>query len=292
VGISAFASSSLPEPETFAETIELDQLIAAWSNPGKFFCETLGIRLKLSDLTVEDIEPQFIDRLTSYQIRDRMLQLFLEGDSENHVWDTLRLEGSLPAGELGRVTFEGYRQKVTALLQQVERFGERSPVAIELEVAGRRLIGSVPHVTREASLHFRPAKLTAKDRISAWIHHLALAASGEQKPTLLIGSEEMQILEPVNDPLRFLEPLVARYEELRCEPRLLFPLSSMNYAEKHSYANALTGFDGSNWNRGDCDDHYVAFLNRHHHPIKDRFEDFAREAEALWTPINAHLKKA
>lgn len=82
-----------------------------------------------------------------------------------------------------------------------------------------------------------------------------------------------------------------RFDDILSEPAVLFAESSMAFAGNGNLTAAIKKYDGSKWNRGDCDDHYVRFLNRHHHPIEDRLEDFEREAKELWGPINEHLTK-
>ena len=288
--IAAFADAPLAESEP-AETITLDDLIDAWTNPSKFYCRKLDLRLELSDLTVEDFEPQFLDHLESYKINARTLELLLDGLPEDDVRERLRMEGSLPAGALGRILYETARADIEPLLRKVDAFGERHPVEIDIEVAGRRLVGTIPYVTEEAVLNFRPAKdLGAKDRIKTWVHHLALAISIEERPSHLFAREEAQSITSVDEPLKNLESLVERYEDILRQPMILFPNSSMELAsEKGTIKSALGKFDGSKFSRGDCEDVYVSFLNLHHHPIHDRVDDFEREAVALWGPIYQHL---
>lgn len=289
--ISAFASGALPQEEESDQPITLDDLIAAWINPSKFYCRRLGLRLDLADLTIEDIEPQFLDSLERYNLKDAILQRLLDGEPDEQVRRRLQMEGALPAGALGRIVYTNERAEIEPLLRQVDQFGERRPIEIDLEVAGRRIIGRIPYVTDQVSLHFRPAKVKPKDRLSVWIYHLSLAASGMQRPSRLIATDENQHIAHVEDPLAYLEPLVKRYDDILREPLMLFPKSSMRFSERENINDARRGFDGGYRTRGDCDDHYVRFLNRHHHPIEDRLEDFAREARELWGPINEHLTK-
>lgn len=289
--ISAFASGALPQEEESDRLITLADLIEAWSNPSKFFCRRLGLRLDLADLALDDIEPQFLDFLEGYRLKDVILQRMLDGETDDQVSRHLQLEGALPAGALGRIVYSNEREDIERLLRDVERFGERKPVEIDLEIAGRRLIGRIPFVTDEAALHVRPSKVKAKDRLSVWIHHLALAAAGMQRRSRLLATDARQIIEPVEDPASFLAKLVNGYDRILAEPVLLFPKSSMKYSEKENLFAARKEFDGGYRNRGDYDDQYVRFLNRHHHPLINRQEDFEREAKALWGPINEHLKR-
>ena len=84
---------------------------------------------------------------------------------------------------------------------------------------------------------------------------------------------------------------VERFDAILSEPMVLFPDSSMEFASKGKVTSAVKKYDSNPYNRTDSDDLYVSFLNRHHHPINDRQDDFEREAIALWAPIDAHLKK-
>ena len=123
------------------------------------------------------------------------------------------------------------------------------------------------------------------------MHHLALAASNRERQSHLFAREEAQSIEHVEEPINHLERLVERYDEILRGPIVLFPKSSMAFADKGTISAALRDFDGGKYNPGDCSDAYVSFLHRHHHAIQDRQEDFEREAVELWGPIDAYLKK-
>ena len=290
--IPAFVPEVLAHPEHASDVISLRDVIYAWSNPSRFFCESLGLDLKLADLEVEDVEPHYLDGLDHYRVSQRILELLLEGETEERVQNRLRMEGSLPSGTLGRVLYEQQRGSVEPLRQRVDSFGERRPVEIDLPVSERRLVGRIPYVTDRASLLFRPATVKAKDQIDAWIRHLALAGSGYDVPTHLIGREEAHVIDGVDDPISYLIPLVERIDELVRRPLPLFAQSSLTFASRGDLAKAMWEYDGNSFQEGDCSDAYVRLLHRHHHPISEHGDEFAREARSLWAPILKHTKSA
>lgn len=290
--IAAFAPERLAEDEPEEETISLRDLISAWSNPSKHFCKRLGINLNLADLSVADIEPHYLNDLDTYRISDRILELLLDGEPEERVEELLKLEGNLPGGALGRILYRERRAALEPLRAEVDSYGERQSVEIDVEVAGRRLVGRIRYVTGAATLFFRPAaKLKPKDLVAAWINHLGLAASGLERPTRVICRDDRKAIERVHEPLPYLEPLVKGYAEIVRAPVLLFPNSSMNFATTANIRGAKRKYDDP-FTRGDCLDAYVALLNRHHDPIVDRREEFERTARAFWQPINQHLSDA
>jgi len=296
--IGPFVSTTLNIEEDDDSPIRLNDLVAAWSNPSRFFCEKLGLNLRLQDLTVEDLEPLNVQGLHRYKICDRILRLLLDGETEERIQEILRLEGSLPSGKLGRIFYSEQRRRLETIRQEVEAYGDHHPIEVDLGIAGRRLVGRIEHVTDSAALYFRPSSsIKPKDRIRAWIGHLALAASGRARPTKIISTLEQQHIKMVDDPLQHLTTLVEGYFEMARQPKLLFPESSWDFANRGGWRGAISTYDG--WQKGDADDFqsndgadvYIVLLNRHHHPIRDMREEFEREALAFWGPIMKHFEK-
>lgn len=273
------------------DVIQLEDLIAAWSSPGQFFCERLGVRMKLYDQSVEDIEPLFLDGLDTYRIGTQLIEAELGGESAANIRDRLRKQGSLPAGVLGDQAFESQLENVRPLLDIVTRFGELQPMEVDVIAGDRRIVGVIPWVSHSGTLLFRPAQIKPKDRVAAWIYHLAVAVTQPDWTTHLAGKLDKSGYKllywgGVDDPLSHLEMLVGRYDEVLQDPPVVLPRSSYAMVSK-GMGHALTEYDGGFY-AGECDDTYIALLHRHAHPIRERTADFEREARMLFGPIEQY----
>jgi exodeoxyribonuclease V gamma subunit len=227
------------EHERKDEVIQLEDLIAAWSSPGQFFCERLGVRMKLSDQSVEDVEPLFLDGLDTYRIGTQIIEATLSGESPVDIRDRLRNRGSLPAGVLGDRAFESQLEDVQPLLDIVTRFGDLKPMEIDVVAGDRRIVGVVPWVSHLGTLLFRPARIKPKDQVAAWIYHLAVAIGRPDWTTHLagkLGKSDYKLLSwsGVDDPLAHLETLVSRYDEVLQNPPVILPRSSTRWFLKES----------------------------------------------------------
>jgi exodeoxyribonuclease V gamma subunit len=293
VRIEAFASAPLQGVAGDAEVIQLDDLIAAWSHPGKFFCERLGVRLKLSDTTVEDHEPLFMDGLDSFRIGSQIVDGTLAGQSPDEIRERLRHQGDLPAGALGEQTFESEMANVRPLLDIVAVFGEMRSREVDITIGERRLVGSIPRVSDSGTLLFRPASIKPKDRVAAWIYHLAVAVGDPAWTTYFVGKEFSTYYQwrwsGVKDAESYLEELVAGYGNVLATPPLVLPSSSYELVSGN-LDKALETFEGGFFS-GDCDDSYVSLMHRHSHPIRERLSDFEREARWLFGPIEEYVTR-
>ena len=87
----------------------------------------------------------------------------------------------------------------------------------------------------------RPATLKGRDRVRAWIHHLALnLVAGEEGPrrTVVVATDQVAALGPVADAEGRLGELLRLYAEGLCRALPFFPESSWTYADRR-------------WGRGD-----------------------------------------
>ncbi|MFW5973218.1 MAG: hypothetical protein ACOCTG_04435, partial [Bacteroidota bacterium] len=288
--IKPFVAAELLAEDDPARIIKLRDLIAAWSNPSQFFCNSLGLRLGLEDLTVEDIEPQRLDGLDTYLAQQAILDRLLSTEPEPLVRQRMTLDGALPAGTLGEMIYRRLRREIEPLRRAVEQYGERYPMEIDVEVDGWRIAGRVEHLTDEAVLHFRPGQIRGKDLAAAWITHLVVAQQGLRVESVVVGRHEQQTIEIFEDPRPYLQPLVARFAEIRTRPIPLYPLASRVFADREQWDSALATFRGSPHARGDMDDHHVALVCRHGNPIESHDPAFETEALAFWKPITQHLR--
>lgn len=259
-----FFTEPVPLGEEYAErlTLTLDELIACWTHPCKFFCNrALGIVLPREEAELEDVEPLEMAGLEKYAFENWLANERLKlaagrgpgkpmpaPDLERE-WRVLQARGDLPPDHLGRAY---HAQLGTRVQQFVEKVGAPEiidPTTVELEgkVGGHpwKLTGRIDNLTDLGRIQFRCAALKPKDIIRAWFTHLAYNAlldeleekgesiDSERRFTRLIATHKKKGTETIgfgriDDPKRI---LAAHFESCRTMLRQPVPLF-----EKTSFA--------------------------------------------------------
>jgi exodeoxyribonuclease V gamma subunit len=287
-----FAGSLLPDSdEEGALELTIEELAAAWTNPSKFFCRLLDLRLDLEDLALDEIEPLRVEGLEGYLVKDQILDFVLDGVDDAAALEHLRASGALPAGELGRAWFRRLRADVERLAQTIRGFGPSHPVDVDASGPGWRLTGRLDAMTGRGALRYRCANVKAKDLITGWVTHLALGASGA---LFVIGQDRRHRFTPVHHPEPLLADLLDGYREMRRMPPPLFEYASRAFAE--SGGNWWKANDGysSDFNGKKCDlgDLHVRLAFRDRDPVAAQDPAFEAWAKRLWNPILSHLRDA
>ncbi|MEE4302240.1 MAG: exodeoxyribonuclease V subunit gamma [Pseudomonadales bacterium] len=226
----------LPEPESPAdEALSLQHLAAFLVDPpGAILRERFGVRLEEVPDEVEDDEPFDLVGLARYRVRDGALNVLLAGGDVG-AW--LRREaatGRLPQGHSGadalaqaRALLEDYEARLGPLLAL-----PRSAVAVEVLLGETRIVGEVDDCTAPARVLLRPGTASERDRMRAWVAHLALAAAGEGRATLLVDDKLVHCFRPLEAAVarEHLADLVAVRAALLVEPAPLLCASSAAWA--------------------------------------------------------------
>lgn len=238
-----FVPASLPPGEP-VEVLTLAELAEAWLSPGRALVRhRLGLRLGADRATVADDEPVELDGLERFRLRELLFEGLLDGLSEEELLARLVGMGLVPAGAAGEAWLRRTLSEVQPLVDQLAAFGMTAPRALDIEVGGRRLIGSVARWSDRAALHARPGSVREKDLVHAWMAHLAACASGEAAPAACLGTTQREHFRPVPEPdaRLLLGGLVRGYDALLNRPPLLFPRASRAMADEvFKYANRDT----------------------------------------------------
>lgn len=279
--------------------VELAELIAFWKHPVRAYCEqTLCAHVPYveDDLPEEEtLEPDGRERL---RLRQRLLErqypqwLGLtdsqsapsqdapEFDSGTYAY--LTACGELPPQQLGRMFYGCLRAEVEDFARHLQPYLEHQrPVscAFAFSLEAFTLHGRLDGVTGQGQVLWRPARLTAADRVNAWVRHLVWCAlPEEQRPagvpgrTILMGLDGQQVLEPVADARARLGWLCALRRTGLERPLPFFLRSSFAYAQeclplppgsrrkpRPEYA-ARMEWAGSDFSSmaGECEDPYIA----------------------------------
>lgn len=278
--------------------IALDDLVECWTNPARFFCRrVLDLRLPADRETSSDCEPMTVEPLTRYEIQQRLLECHLRGTSTADRERELALAGGiLPCATLGELWFDKLHHDIRLLLDATGTPELRDPVPVHITGDSWTITGRIGGITAHGRIHARAATLKPKDRISAWITHVALCTIRPDTTTRVIATDDSFTLRPAIGALARLEELVAGYRAALCAPLPVFEHASMEYVrrtmpERQRRATtppleaARRAFAGDGFGTGDATDRYIALCWRGCDPFEKSLADFTRLSETLWLPI-------
>jgi exodeoxyribonuclease V gamma subunit len=308
---NAFAAQPVALKDTPQE-IELGELSEFWVSPCKHFCtRTLGLRLPGDDALVSDAEPFALDWRANYQVSELLLERRLAGLPAGEMeLQLLRAMGLLPHADLSRASHQILCAEIEELVATLDlslggRPVARPSVAVEIEGRDWRIVGTVTGLTDRGLLLCRTAKIKPKDRIRAWISHLAMSAT-EPLSTFLVGESETKRKQkyssvrmlPIADAADHLDRLVRGYREGLSTPLPVFEKASYAFG-MYSYERsrpkskkrsdprvaAVKAFASGYKYTGDDADPYIALCMRGRDALAYDGTRFEALALGLWLPL-------
>lgn len=296
-GRGRFIPDGISEPEPEWQEVHLSQLSRFFAHPARFLLnQRLKIHLEEEPGLPEENEPFVLDGLESYFLGQDLLEKRLAGDDISEMGRLAKLSGRLPHGNVGDCLFSGLKREVERLAEQLEPYLQSplKPLDLDIPVGAFRLHGAISGFSRRYRVQYRYAKIKARDRIQAWIRHLALQCQSPADypgQSLLAGRDAMLCYGPVENALERLEALLKLYWRGLRKPLLFFPESSWAYASQRfgknqSHDKALEAaqkvWEGGYKQRGESEDPYFSLC----FPEMERFEDdFASTAEIVFKPL-------
>jgi exodeoxyribonuclease V gamma subunit len=281
-----FFATPVPPREEDRERLglTLDELIACWTHPCKFFCnKALGIVLPREEAELEDTEPLEMAGLEKYAFENRLAGERLRlaagrGPGEplpppdlEREWRILQARGDLPPDKLGRAWHAQLGARVQQYVKKVGAPRILDPLTVELEgeVDGRpwKLTGRIDNLTDLGRLQFRCATLKPKDIIRAWFTHLACNAlldeldekgqelDDHRRTTRLIATDQEMTFGPIDEPNRILGVYLDGCRTMLREPVPLFEKTSHAFAaqrqaiENKKREGKSTGSMASPWQK-------------------------------------------
>ncbi|NPU83886.1 MAG: exodeoxyribonuclease V subunit gamma [Syntrophaceae bacterium] len=290
-----FLPSDLSEPEPEWRTVDLNALASFFANPARFLLSRrLGLRLVREEEPLEEAEPFALGSRERYSVLQYLLGAARTGTDPGNARDALRAAGLLPHGAPGFCRFDDLWGEAAALLAAVRPHtegGPAEPLVLDLAIGEFRLTGRIGNVFAGGPVSFRPAKITARDRLRAWIAHLAGHAAGRTAwRSVLVGRDGKTRFygEPEN-PEAALATLLELYGRGLLRPLPFFPESSLEYAVRSAKtgdsAAALAAAFGR-WNAfkyPEKDDSWYGICFRGASPLED--ETFGPTALAVYNPL-------
>ncbi len=302
-----FFDQALSEPEEKWREIEITQLVEFFSHPSKFFVRNrLGIELPREEEEPEDREPFDLHSLDGYAIEQRLLDDALDGVEPESALEMVRASGVLPPGGTGALIFNDLCANVSSFAEAIRGqviVKARPAVTVHAEVDEFTLSGRIDRIRGETLLHYRLAKLKAKDFVRIWVEHLVRNLT-EQKPALLFGQEGYEIagyeFPPTSNAREILSKLLGLYWRGLREPLRLFPRTSWKFVEKINAGKtkgsarymAHTEWEGKRNDpnsRGEYKDLYIQLAFRNTADVLD--EEWERISLLVFEPIFSSRKR-
>lgn len=275
--------------------VTLHELVECWMNPARLYCErTLGIRHPWDGGATEDSEPMEIDALHRVKLQQRVLERHLAGHDDTADERALALaRGDLPSGALAPLWDAAIRRNVDSLLARVGRPAFAEPVLLDVRGEGWHLTGRLDGLVPDGRLQVRAATLKPRDRVRAWVSHIALTLLHPDAVTHLIALDSTTRFAPPASASAIMQTLVDGYRRALQAPLPFF----LNAAEAYerTRANARAGSDplraaqnayaSTEFKTGDTPDPFIDLCWRGRDPIAECVMEFAALATAFWGPM-------
>jgi exodeoxyribonuclease V gamma subunit len=305
-----FLSRPLDPPETPIVTVE--ELERFLENPSRWFCQhRLGLHFGRDLELLEKSEPIELDALGSWQIGDSLLSRFIEGDTLEEAFSSIRASGVLPPGVLGRETYDGIACESRRIAETARPFllgGREPPVEVEIVIDGTRLSGWLRDVYPRGQVDCRYSRLGGRHELRFWVRHLALNVVRPGTETRLVGrpskerAPRLASFRKVDDPTSLLRALLRLHREALRSPVAFFAETSRRYvlterhlhgrpgAEDDAYREAARAFRGNSDGGSDSADEYVRrlFGPRHEPPDDEGELGFRTVSRTVFAPLLDH----
>jgi exodeoxyribonuclease V gamma subunit len=299
-----FVTAGIAPAEPRPQRIELDELIAFWRNPARWWLRNvLQVRLAERSDRDFDAEPFVVHGLDKWRLQDLAARHSLQGAPPSR--DPLaraRADGILPAGEVGRIAFTVVTEETELFLARVRPHVATGRKAIQVRGPDFEVHAEFDNLGAEEQVLWRITKQRQKDVLRAFLRHALLCAARAQgaavpTTTRVISKDKTLRFVPMADAVEYLATAVRGLREGRAAPVPFFEYSSHEYARRlhkgGDEAAALVaarakwierdGIDDGRWvPPGDCEDPWNELCWRDRDPLAERA--FAGWAAAIWGP--------
>lgn len=308
------------KPEAVEGEVPLATLIRALTESARYFVHhRLRLTLPFEQAAIEDAEPITLDGLSRFRLAGRITGAILDGEDPASLLAPARADGLLPHGYTGDSAFADADATARRLAAAIARHAPGPPLPpqeVTLALGKWTLTARFAPLTGTALVSYRPGRLRARDRLAAWLAHLALCAAAPANlplRTVSIGADLALSFTAIEPKIarQHLTTLLSLYERAHAEALPLFPEASFGFAEyrlnlsghlrREAHAVARDRWDGSRYNpfEAECDDAWNALVWRgDRDPLDEEFERLAMEvfapllhAQQMGAPVPPELKK-
>ena len=283
--------------------IHISDLIAFFLNPAKHLLQKrLGIYLEDTADTLEEKEPFTLNGLQKYQLEDLVSKYFIAGFDAERLYNITRAAGMLPHGTTGRAAFNNLMPGIKDFSGKINKItgqDKLDPLELNIEISGCSLYGRLDNIWKSGLIHHRYANTKAKDRLKAWIAHLAMNASGNKSypmNSMLICKDESWEMLPVDNSAEIISYLISIYIKGHNELIRFFPESSLEFASsmvkdassEKAFSKASNKWEGSDYAIGEGTDPYYALCFKNLSPFN---KEFAEISLKVFESMINHQKK-
>jgi exodeoxyribonuclease V gamma subunit len=299
--VKPLLTQALPEAGPERRMLSIDDLIRFLGHPVRYLLqERLGLYLDEGEEELPGHEPFALQGLEGWALRQRLLDLRLEGKGGRETLPLFRAGGLLPHGQVGEVCFERQIDTVESFAARLG--GQRpaeflEPVDIDLMLGDMRLTGRLSGLTPDGLLGYRLSKVSARDILTLWLRHLTLnaaALTGVRHRSCWIGEDKSVSFGPVEGATDLLRDLLAFYWQGLHRPLPLFPKSSLAYARAagKGHDNPLVAawreWLGNEYAPGECQDLYYDACYCGLDPLDG---EFTQVAIAVFGPLLSAIRE-
>lgn len=286
----AFVTGMIPEASQ-TKRIDIQQLRRFLANPSAAFLEH---RMKISPFNPaeepEEREPFTVDGLPGYSLSQELVSSILDGTSRESCFSAARSRGILPPLAAGKAAFDAAWNKCSLFAAAVApRLGEQlERLTVALEMNGFEFSGVLDGINSGTHLRWRCAGMKGRDRLSIWLDHLLLnilTPTGYPRESVMIASDLIMRLPPVENADVILTDLMKLYAEGMQRPLQFFPQTSWDFltenigkAEKSWLGEERIGIPG------ESSDPAVSICFR---DLELFGEEFCLLAERVYAPLKA-----
>jgi len=296
-----FIKERLSIPTEEFKNLEIETLCAFFSHPVRFFLQRrLGVYLDESTDLIDEKENFSLNGLEKYKIKQDLLKNRLSGLKLDDMLSVQRATGTLPHGNIGKVSYSEMSNDAEIFAKKLENITEGkklNSLDIDHEIAGFKITGKIADIHEQSLVIFRYATVKSKDYLKAWIYHLLLCTIRDSQcpvKTTLLGSNLLYEFDLVQNPKEILEHLLQVYWKGLSEPVRFFPVTAYEYVKQilkrgESKSNALKSAKNK-WNvsyndTGESKDPYFDLCFRENDPLDEEFEKVSIE---IFGPIFEH----
>lgn len=307
-----FIDEALPSGESSdMATIGLEELCCFFRNPSAYLLkDRLSVAPRLQEKEVaDDREPFELDPLELYQLKERYLAHRLQHEDDTAFKEILKANGELAYGAVGQITFDSLKTETDSILKSLNHLLSTGPleafsIQLLLDDPYPIVSGVLKHLVQKGQLFYRPARLKAKDWITAWIHHLALCIakpSGVRLDTFCLGTEKILHFHPVEDEIATsaMMDLLSWFETGSRFPLPFFPECSLALVQAINKGKPLNPdavnaarrkWVSTRYQRGESADEAVRLCFGDAFPWSDRFQDIAQSVFEIQLRYSEEIK--
>ncbi len=296
-----FISTGLSAPGDEWKTVDLNDLCSFFTHPAKYLLNRrLNMYLDENHDVINEKEPFELSGLDRYLLGQDLLEKGLSGKDLEDFFISTRSKGILPHGIIGRYIYDKLNRGITLFSAKTGTYVQEPPLEqlfVDITLSDFRLTGRINAIYPGQLIHYRYARVKAKDHLRIWLHHLALnAVNADACPlkSMLAGlftSRKKQAwtaweYEPVENSKDILHKLLKIYMDGLVEPLCFFPESSFKFAELVLQKNkppdealqaAQKVWMGNDFNRGESKNSYFQLCFDKTDPLDADFEKTAIE---------------